>query len=264
MQRFVRGAHSLDRAARNMSSSRGAPGLIFPGCGIFFWWQAGALEGLSKRLDLSAMRFSGASGGALTATLAACNVTDSEKSLDVALRLCYEAGVFERGTFGLRGIWGAMVRMWLHEVLPSDAAARCSNRVFIKLHRPLLGGSLVSEWTSRDDLIDACMASVHVPLFMDGALTASFRGASYVDSDLTRALGFQRGALELALPDDAPSVKISRGRDKRLREKYSSTTDTLRLASPEGVREMIRWGEEHIDELDAANVLCPLNSARRK
>jgi hypothetical protein len=37
--------------------------LVFPGGGIFFWWQAGAITSLSKRIDLSTVPCSGASAG---------------------------------------------------------------------------------------------------------------------------------------------------------------------------------------------------------
>ena len=37
--------------------------LVFPGGGIFFWWQAGAITSLSKRIDLSTVPCCGASAG---------------------------------------------------------------------------------------------------------------------------------------------------------------------------------------------------------
>ena len=60
----------------------------------------------------------GASGGALTATLLVCNV-DPSVALESAYRLALDAGVFQRG---LAGIWGALIMVWLHELLPPDAA----------------------------------------------------------------------------------------------------------------------------------------------
>ena len=40
--------------------------LVFPGGGIFFWWQAGAITSLSKRIDLSTVPCCGASAGSAT------------------------------------------------------------------------------------------------------------------------------------------------------------------------------------------------------
>ena len=102
--------------------------LLFPGGGIFFWWQAGAITALSRRIDLSTAPCCGASAGALAATLAACDV-DMELALERALALSIEARAFERGPFGLYGIWGGVIRTWLDELLPADAARRCDGRV---------------------------------------------------------------------------------------------------------------------------------------
>ncbi len=253
----VRQASSVGKAAA------ARPRIIFPGCGIFFWHQAGVLSGLAKRLDLDKAQFAGASGGALTATLAGCGVTDRRHTLSVAEQLCDTAGVFERGPWGLRGIWGGIVKEWLERLLPTDAAEKCSERVHILVHRPFRGGRLVSEFESRDDLISACMASVHIPFFMDGRATWRFRGESHIDSDLFSMVRGSR-ALENALPaDGAPSFRVSQRRDERIRERYRKTGDFARLTSLEGVREMAEWGETHVDKLDDANVLWPLRSARR-
>ena len=112
--------------------------LVFPGGGIFFWWQAGAITSLSKRVDLATVPCCGASAGstprnsrrpapqtlrthaklqdpkrsgpvassacmcsgALAATLAACDV-DMDLALERALSLCDESGALDRGAWGL-------------------------------------------------------------------------------------------------------------------------------------------------------------------
>lgn len=229
-----------------------APGIIFPGCGIFFWWQAGVVSALAKRLDLNRAQFAGSSGGAISATLAGCGVTDSARTYDVALRLCEREGGFKRGPWGLWGIWGGLVREWLDELLPPDAERRCSGRVHILVHRLGDGGDChVSEFESRDDLISAVLASVHIPLLMDGSLTAKFRGAHCIDPDL-----FTMGSRDagLRLPESASSsTLVSYVHDARLVSKYPGAADVLRLASAEGIWEMVRWGEEHGDALPSVD-----------
>lgn len=84
--------------------------------------------------------------------------------------------VFSRGPWGLMGIWGPIVYEWLDELLPPDAAERCSGRVSLHVNEPRLHPLglttvAVSEFEDRADLIAACMASVHVPLFLDGRWT---------------------------------------------------------------------------------------------
>ena len=110
-------------AARRLASTRAAraPGILYPGSGIFFWWQAGATSALAAKFDLSRAQFAGTSGGALAATLAACGCRTAD-ALEVAAALCREAGVFERGPWALRGVWGPIVRAWLGKLLPADAA----------------------------------------------------------------------------------------------------------------------------------------------
>ena len=243
------------------SSHSEAPGIVFPGCGIFFWWQAGVVSALAKRLDLDRAQFAGSSGGAISATLAGCGVTDSERTYDVALRLCEREGGFARGPWGLWGIWGDLVREWLDELLPPDADRRCSGRVHILVHRLGDGGrGHVSEFESRDDLISAVLASVHIPLLMDGSLTARFRGAHCVDPDLTGMFmtgsdrdgdGDEAGRSPgLRLPKSASSsTLVSYVHDERVVAKYPAPADVLRLASAEGIWEMVRWGQEHGEAL---------------
>jgi len=94
--------------------------LIFPGGGIFFYWQAGVVTYLRDHgYDLSAVTSTGASAGALTATLAATDV-DYYKATDLALDMVKQAGVWDR-TGGLQGIWGPMIYDWLDELLLENA-----------------------------------------------------------------------------------------------------------------------------------------------
>ena len=70
-------------------------------------------------------------------------------------------------------------------VLPDDAHVRASGRVHVAISRVRPYGGLrvqrVSEFRSREDLIDALMASCHLPLLANGKLTTSFRGKVVID-----------------------------------------------------------------------------------
>ena len=221
--------------------------LLFPGGGIFFWWQAGAITALSRRIDLSTAPCCGASAGALAATLAACDV-DMELALERALALSIEARAFERGPFGLYGIWAGVIRTWLDELLPADAARRCDGRVeLLVTELPSLRTLAVSDFADREALIDANLASVHVPFFVDGRPTASFRGVACVDGSLR--------ALLQPLPQLTEGCRINHHDDPRMRAKYRHASDFLRLVSPAGVREMMAWGEAYVDGVDAAGGL---------
>ena len=194
-------------------------GLAFPGGGLFFWWQAGAITGLARRMDLSQAPLVGASAGALAATLSACDV-DMQVAFDSALRRTIEVGAFEKGPWGLYGIWGPIVHSWLDELLPQDAANRCEGRVSlimreVQMRRPIVRPSAISNFQSRDDLMHACMASVHVPFFLDGKMTTEFRGKQCVDGSLALP-GLP--PVSYALParfDGLPMLKVSPYKDPR-------------------------------------------------
>jgi hypothetical protein len=102
--------------------------IVFPGGGIFFYWQAGAVSHLRERgYDLSETALSGASAGALAATLTATNV-DFSDATRLALELAEKAGVWDRPQ-GLQGVWGEMIETWLDELLPENAVSMVESRV---------------------------------------------------------------------------------------------------------------------------------------
>mmetsp|Transcript_10727 Transcript_10727/g.27540 ORF Transcript_10727/g.27540 Transcript_10727/m.27540 type:complete len:153 (+) Transcript_10727:54-512(+) len=91
------------RSFSTSSPQHAPPGIVYPGSGIFSWWQIGATRALGEKFDLSRAQFAGVSGGSLAATLAACEV-DSDHAFAVAWRLCKNSGAFDTGSWGLFGI----------------------------------------------------------------------------------------------------------------------------------------------------------------
>jgi hypothetical protein len=250
-------AKSTSREAEAAAASR--PGVVFPRSGIFFWWQAGAVSALAARFDMSRLQFTGVSGGAIAATLAACGGCDAAQALDRALSMI-PSDTLSRGPWALYGIWGDIVRRWLGELLPSDAAERCTSSAHLVLHRPFhLRQLVVSDFSSTADLIGACMASVHVPLFMDGAVAARYRGDACIDSDVL-TLGLTSRWLGLPCAA-APSVRLDPFSDARVLEEYPHVSDLLRLKSPEKLRQLITWGAEFVEHLERAGELRALHDA---
>lgn len=78
------------------------------GGGIFFFWQLGALRWLQRAgcLDDTA-QFLGYSAGALSATLAACDVP-MHRAVDAAYALTLKHNIWQR-PLGLLGVWGGYV-----------------------------------------------------------------------------------------------------------------------------------------------------------
>eukprot|EP00911_Craspedida_sp_UC1_P000746 UC1_evm1s571 len=78
------------------------------------------------------------------------------------------------------------LRRALNDLLPADAALRCSNRVAVAVTdlEPRLGVRLVREFSSREDLIEALVASSHVPGYLDGKFARTFRGRRVIDGGI--------------------------------------------------------------------------------
>ena len=81
---------------------------------------AGIIKYLEEHYDLTKVEVRGASAGALVATLAACNV-EPRRALDLAHSLAVDARIWER-KLKLAGVWGNLIRAWLYELLPPNAA----------------------------------------------------------------------------------------------------------------------------------------------
>lgn len=185
------------------------------GGGIFFYWQAGVITYLREQgYDLSATSSTGASAGALCATLTACDV-DFYHATDLALSMAKDAGVWDRRG-GLQGIWGPMIREWLDRLLPDDAVAYTTARETSLLVTRLpyvLQKQRIASFTDRQDLIDCNMASVHLPYFLDGQLTTTFRTRPCIDGSFcSRPADYE----PIAMNNDRSSTGSGSGRDSKL------------------------------------------------
>lgn len=169
-------------AAFNVTPAQSHPTIIFPGGGIFFYWQAGAITYLRDEAgyDFSALPLSGASAGALAATLTATN-TDFEAATNLALDFCDEYSIWER-PLGLFGVWGGIIEQWLDELLPEDAVQMVDGRLSLLVTPvPSFKKHRVSNFENKQDLIACNMASVHLPWFLDKKPTAKFRDSLVID-----------------------------------------------------------------------------------
>ena len=111
----------------NDNDGKKSPLLVFSGGGLFFYWQAGVVTYLRESgYDLSRVRLSGASAGALTATLTATN-TDFYEATRLALQMSEEVGIWDRKA-GLQGIWGPLIEDWLYQLIPNDATETLNDR----------------------------------------------------------------------------------------------------------------------------------------
>ena len=222
-------------------SAHRRPLLVFPGGGIFFWWQAGVVRALQECYVMQDFDFAGASAGSLSAVFAACNV-DMRDAFDLAFRLAQEHRVWDRPE-GLAGIWGNMIKRWLQELLPENAAELCNARVYISvthiqpsLFEPMKRNQ-ISTFQSKEEVIDACMTSVHIPFFIDGNAVRDFRGDLCVDGSLLFFL--QNVPWQTEAHEIEPAWVCNHNEDATLMAKNWSFLQTV---SPECFEEMFELG----------------------
>lgn len=164
--------------------------VMFSGGGFFFWWQAGVFHSLrlknKQKMDLAC--FCGCSCGAIMAALACCDVKIN-KAKATALRIA-----------GEKKIWSSKIRMishiadsvreFLQELLPANACDLCRNRLKIYVTRvrftscPTLSCQEITQFNTKDDIIDACLASIHIPFVVDGRATFGIGNERFVDGSL--------------------------------------------------------------------------------
>jgi len=186
--------------------------------------------------DLSTATMSGASAGALSATLAKTGVSPIDAT-ELALHMSKEHGVWER-PMGLQGIWGSIIEDWLDRLLPDDAALRVDDGCLHILVTPVpsFGKSRVSNFEDRSDLIRANMASVHLPWFLDSNLTTNFRGRACIDGSF------------LASPSDYVSDRnrhrlvLDFKRDPVMKDKAG---EFIKVVSPQAIWDILDRGKEY-------------------
>ena len=173
--------------------------------------------------------------------MAACGVS-AEDALASAHALAIDHDLFDR-PLGAAGVFGPVVRAWLHDLLPADAVDRCGGGRLKLVVTPLRLSSLflappatVDCFTTKDELVDACLASAHVPFFLDGKPSALYRGRAYVDGSFQDF--FTRGNSE-ALACGGGAYVLDYLHDDQLE---TGRLDFLKLRDLEGARELMASG----------------------
>lgn len=214
------------------------PAISWCGGGIYFFWELGVARFILENYSLKNVTLNGASAGALIAVLLACQVSPKE-AVRAAHRLANEAGVFDR-PLGLAGVWGELIRNWLRELLPLDAAERCQGRVRIVVtESPTLRLRYLDDFESKEDLIDCLMASVHIPFFLDGRAAFSYKGRQYIDGSLW---DFITGGNSELLQCDGLACLIDYFFDDQLQ---FNRLDFIKLSSMEEVERLMEKGYQY-------------------
>ena len=192
--------------------------LSFSGCGWLFPYHVGVLAYLkSQNIVNSSTILSGVSGGALVAVAEACGLTE-EEIISVA------ADIVKKQSCSGTKMWGNMssiVEEAMMTALPDDAHIKSNSRVSIaitqvsntkqKVFVPLLSclpGVTKNIWSeptmfgvsnddidrndtsfrNKHDLIQGCLASSHIPYYMDNAFSKKWRNLNWVDGGMKNIL----------------------------------------------------------------------------
>ncbi|XP_052120170.1 1-acylglycerol-3-phosphate O-acyltransferase Pnpla3 [Frankliniella occidentalis] len=155
--------------------------LSFAGCGFLGIYHVGVAVCFKKYAPhLLLNKISGASAGAIAACALLCDLPLGEITSDM-LHIVREARCRTLGPFSPSFSVQDILLQGLEKHLPEDAHLRVSGKLHISLTRVYDGKNvIVSHFNSKEDLLQALMASAFVPIF-SGFLPPKFHGIRYMD-----------------------------------------------------------------------------------
>ncbi|EDO40337.1 predicted protein [Nematostella vectensis] len=161
--------------------------LTFSGCGFLGIYHLGVVSCMKDNAPsfLAKVKcFGGASAGSFASTALLMDLNIAESS-EFVLRLAKRARTLTLGPLHPNFRILQTLRRSFEKILPENAHELASGRLHISLTRVSdFTNLIVSEFHSKEDLIEALMASSHVP-FYSGILPAKFRGTYYIDGGLS-------------------------------------------------------------------------------
>ncbi|NXH74755.1 PLPL1 protein, partial [Hydrobates tethys] len=161
--------------------------ILLRGCSSLLFYEAGVLAAfreLSPDILKSASRIYGASSGSIVATLALCEC-DIGKGYALPFILSLKSVV-------KTSFWGILpggkaikiLKDILNKYLPTNAHQLVSGKLHVIVTRVRDCRSVVvSEFASREDLIQAVVCSCFIPLYF-GFLPPTFHGVRYIDGEI--------------------------------------------------------------------------------
>ncbi|XP_024883634.1 patatin-like phospholipase domain-containing protein 3 isoform X3 [Temnothorax curvispinosus] len=155
--------------------------LSFAGCGFLGIYHVGVAVCFKKYAPhLLLNKISGASAGAIAACCLLCDLPLGEMTSNV-LRVAREARQRTLGPFSPSFNVQEILLDSLRKFLPDDAHTRVNGKLHISLTRVYDGKNvIVSQFNSKEDLLQALLATSFVPLF-SGLLPPRFHGIRYMD-----------------------------------------------------------------------------------
>ncbi|EPY72874.1 hypothetical protein CB1_069740016 [Camelus ferus] len=161
--------------------------ISFSGSGFLSIYQAGAVDAfrdLAPRMLETSHRFAGTSAGAVIAALVICGI-EMEEYLRILRVGVAEVRKFFLGPFSPSCKMVQMMKQFLYKVLPEDSYKVATGKLHVTLTRLTDGECVVvSEYTSKEELIEALYCSCFVPVYC-GLIPPTYRGVRYIDGGFT-------------------------------------------------------------------------------
>lgn len=226
--------------------------LVFPGGGVFFNWQGGIITYLRENnYDLSNASFLGSSAGSLTAALAATGV-DFHEATSLALEMAQKYDVWDRPD-GLKGVIGPLVEEWLDELIPEALDVPEDKLSILVTPVPLLWEKeTITTFNNRQELMDCCLASIHLPWFSDGGLWKTYRGKPYIDGNfLSTGKHYLRRPTRSGRAKGAKTKTIVLNWQKDPSLKDKSEDDLVATLTPEAVWDLVELGKQYAETMEA-------------
>jgi hypothetical protein len=155
--------------------------LSMAGCGFLGIYHIGVAACLEKHIPgFKSQKMAGASAGAMAAVYFLCGVPPEHSVTDI-LHICRIARSNILGLFSPNVNVTKILRASMERHLPEDAHLRVNGKIHISLTRCHdFKNFIISEFESREDLIQAVLCSGFIPLF-SGMAPPKFRGARFMD-----------------------------------------------------------------------------------
>jgi hypothetical protein len=227
----------------------------FGGGGIFFWWYAGAALYLSELAYLKSIPLVGASAGAVAATMLALD-SPINSAPEVAVRIALEYKI-DKSRTGLLGVFGRIAKEFLEELIPSRVDEEQLRRLNIVVTPRMLGNgpAVLTGFHSKEDAISAVMASIHIPVVMNGELWATYREQKYVDGTFWTLLNRARVAWrvfppEAPLPHTVGALTVDYKYDAVFLRRYGGTP-IMKMVQPQDLHVMMDYGYDYMRRMDA-------------
>jgi hypothetical protein len=221
--------------------------LYFTGGGNYYYWFAGASIYLKENCDLAGVPMLGASAGSLAATMLKIGV-DFQVSTEESIEMADHVNLYDRKG-GLAGVWGPLIREWLGSQIPDTLHPQSTSGLYVTI-TPVKSTKpkLISNFESKQDVIDACMTSIHIPLFLDGRAVTTYKGELAVDGSFWHFV--TRKVDRLPLPSELECRKedvfwVDWRQDSTFRERMrqkSRITPAFRVLERQLIYEMMDAG----------------------